>query len=156
MSASYPLGNGFSFLGQGDTGNYTYIMSMPNAEVGDTYYLGLTGTDKKLMGGTALKVALSIKGNDPSTAPAPGEAGVESLVTGEGEVVILYDAVTATLNAPGAKTLEVYYVNGMKAPVKVEYNGNGAFADLSGLEKGILVVNAVGENGERKSAKVAR
>lgn len=137
---SYPLG--MYFLSANESKTSVTEFSLPNATVGQSYGLGLLSSGSTLATrNTYIEIVA-------------GDAGVDSMVVGEG-IEFFYDSASKTLNAVGAVSLEAYYLNGMKAPLNVEYTGENAYADLSSLGKGVIVVTATDLTGHRKSAKLA-
>lgn len=122
-------------------------ISFPNAVVGNQYYLG---------------VAVNYQFDQDTLIgfiPLSTNAGIDSIVAGEGEIIYLYDRGAQSLKVVGGENgianVEAYYLNGMKAPVKVALNGDQAVVDLSGLGKGVVVVTSTDNNGNRKSTKLA-
>lgn len=149
MSQSYPLGSGYIFLHQGNSETFTTQISYPLAKEDAFYYLGVLNSSNKLIGGNSLSVAFSVDTDG---------SGVESIEADSSKLLILFDKASASANIiggeNGVKSVEAFFLNGMKAPVKVEYNAGNAFVDLSGIGKGIIVLTATDGAGNRTSAKI--
>lgn len=148
MSQSYPIGSGYIFLHQGNSETFTTQISYPLAKEDAFYYLGVLNSSNKLIGGNSLSVAFSVDTDG---------SGVESIEADSSKLLILFDKASASANIiggeNGVKSVEAFFLNGMKAPIKVEYNAGNAFVDLSGIGKGIIVLTATDGAGNRTSAK---
>lgn len=101
--------------------------------------------------------------SNSNTAKSPirftvlGNAGVDDLISNAtGEITFLQDKGSSKLYAYGdLANVEVYSLNGMKLSPKVSFNPDCAEIDLSSLNKGIVLVNATDNQGNRKTIKLA-
>ena len=148
ITNTYPLS--FVFLNKNESDTWTTTVSIPSAEVDDTYYLGLLDSNFSLMSET-LNNMIVVLGNDPN-------AGIESVIEGENDILFLYDKSTRTLNITGGNNIsdvEAFYLNGVKAPVSTQFSDDKAFIDFSLAGKGIVIVSVSDRMGNRKSVKIA-
>lgn len=160
LTDTYLLGEGYTFLKEGESANWATHLSLPSAKVGDIYFMDIvhlvnSGTTYAYRPfKSTLDTAFQVTGNTPN-----GDAGVESLFGSEGDIFFMYDKMSHSLTVVGGENgisnVEVYFVNGMKAPVSVEYNGESAFVSLDNLGKGIVIVNATDRKGNHSSTKLA-
>lgn len=132
----------------GETQTITTNINFPDAVPGEDYYLGLDINRGSKLATSALKFRVA----DPET-------GVGSIGLNGGEMIFLFERSSGLLNIAGGEdgvnNVEVYYLNGMKAPIKVTYINGNADIDLSGLGKGVVIVTAIDGAGHRKSEKIA-
>lgn len=146
-SNSYRLSDSFSLglviLNGGETDNIVTNIVWPGANVGESYLFVILQNGSPI---SPRNVFARILGNN---------AGVESLVSDNDDITFLYDRFSSNLNVAGAKTVEAYYLNGMKAPVTVSQMGDTLNLDLSEAGKGIVVITAFGQDGQRKAIKLA-
>ena len=148
LMASYPLGD-FIFLNAGENVTRKININFVYGKVGGEYYLGLlNGQGSFILDG--MSAVIDILGMNNS--------GVESIGTASGDILFLYDKVGGILNVTGGengiKSVEAYYLNGMKAPLEVDYYGGNAVARLESLAKGIVVVTAIDGAGNRRTLKL--
>ena len=146
VESSYALP--LKIVNAGQSAEITTLVQYPAAIVGDTYYLAIVEDGSS-----------SLVDSTVTAFRALNNSGVESIEIGEGDILFLYDRSGATLKVIGGEgginAVDAYYLNGMKAPVRVESTGNGMDVDLSDAGKGVVVVTAVDRNGNRKSTKIA-
>ena len=151
LDATYPVGE-FTFLHSGETKSWTTNINFQTARVGETYGIAILNSSSELVSGRNINQQFFVSGI--------GEAGVETITTSAEEIKLLVDRASSRIEAVGGKdgivSLEAYYVNGMKAPLQVEYiNGKGT-ADLSSLANGIVIITATDKAGNRKTLKLAK
>lgn len=153
-----PVSDGMEFITAGESKQWITNINFQSAEIGKTYWYAILNSSMGLIAGGIS----SSYGNQLDTGfvvKGIGEPGaVESIYGNAGEILFLFDKVSGTLNVTGGNkgitSVEAYYLNGMRTPVKVSLNGGNAFADLSGLGKGAVIVKATDGEGKIKSIKI--
>ncbi|MCH5223394.1 MAG: C10 family peptidase [Muribaculaceae bacterium] len=135
-------------INAGESQEFLTDINFTTAMPGQEYYIGIiVGNSNYLACEPATFVALS------------NEAGIESVIGNNGDMILIQDRKAGRVSVIGGingiETVEAYYLNGTKAPIRVDYNGDNANVDLSNLGKGIVIVTAVDKAGNRKSTKIA-
>lgn len=146
LTSTYPVVD-FTFLDAGSHEQWKTNIDFQFAEVGQIYWYGvLNGSLNVVTGTNVLDHGIVVKGLG---------TGVESVLDPKENILFLVDRASATVNVTGgAVSVEAYYLNGMKAPLKVDYHSDNAFVDLSGLPKGPVVLKAIDRSGKISSTKV--
>ncbi|MCH5229322.1 MAG: thiol protease/hemagglutinin PrtT [Muribaculaceae bacterium] len=126
-------------------------INFPSADIGVEYYLG--AVFQKADGGYSLLNSRNIL---PFVALDNG-AGIEELGIGSEDIFYIHDRSTGILSVAGSgiSNVEVYSLNGMRLPARVDYLGDIAEVDLSSLGKGMVIVKATDSKGKTKSGKLA-
>lgn len=147
LSYYLPMGE-YTFMNKGESNTWTNNVNFPYAQIGSAYYMGLLNSTMSLINGEIYAV-IEITGI--------GESGVESIEADRGEIMFLIDKASRVVNVTGGENgiagVDAYYLNGMKAPVKVQYINGNASVDLSGLGKGFVILTATDNAGNRKTVK---
>ena len=151
LTSTYPISN-YVFMEAGESDSWTINVNFQFATIGETYGLGVLNGEGALADGkNSLSTGFYVSGI--------GEAGVKELHQAAEDIMFVRDPASAVLNVvsgSGISSVEVYYANGMKAPVKVNYLNSGATVDLKSLGRGIVIVTATDKAGNRKTMKLAR
>lgn len=146
---SYPLD--IQVIQAGESYTYHTNLNFSTANVGESYYLGPCIEENS-------SIQLMVQ-YPPQFKVLGNFSDIESIIAENGELTFFHNSGAKTLDilggVNGVKSVEAYYLNGVKAPLNVEYYGESAHADLSVLGKGIVIVTAVDDNGNRKSVKLA-
>lgn len=147
LTTAYPLGEDLIFLNEGETKSWTLNIDFPYGGGEQQNLMGVLDSSRKPL--NTLDAVLDIQGYM--------SAGVESITVSEGEILFLMDNATSTLTVTGGESgiasVDVYHINGMKAPAKVSYQNGNAYCDLSEVGKGIVAVTAIDRSGNRKAMK---
>ena len=138
---SYPLP--LRIIEGGEKATYNADINYSSAEPGEPYIL-VPSIDNKLIETISLYFIAT-----------KNEAGVNQIVDVADNILMVYDKSNSKLVVKGGMFVEVYNLNGMKVASGVSYNGDDVVLDLSGLGKGVMVVNASDSHGKRKSVKIA-
>lgn len=137
----------YVFMNVGESISWTKNIDFPSAVIDADYYAGILDGTLSLMTSSP-SALLTIKGI--------GEAGVDQIVNDKTDFLFIRDKGSENVSviAPDSiASVDVYYLNGMKAPAKVIYNGEKASVDLSGTAKGLKIISVMTHSGLRKSIK---
>ena len=147
------VNGGYAFMEKGETVDFTIPVSFPTCEVGSVYYvtpmiLNNNQYDTLQPSLTTGFIALSVDGT-----------GVEGILADSGDIMFVHSRFNNSMNitggANGIVSVEAYRLNGMRAPLDVDYASGKAYVDLSCLGKGIVILTATDSQGNHKSIKLA-
>lgn len=89
---------------------------------------------------------------------ADPDAGIEEINMNSSDIRFIHDRVSGHISVIGGEggivSVNAYYLNGNKAPVKITSNNGQKDVDLNSLGKGILILKATDKNGNARSIKV--